>query len=96
MLARLQSAWDESVQRVSEKPCLTPELLAEFKALRERYTAPAADPSSTRLREMPMSEVAVAIDELMALSIRTAVAAAQAGRNLTLATLADPSVETVR
>ena len=48
---RLQTAWDESVQLVWEKPCLTPELLARFKALWDRVTDETAGPRSTRLRQ---------------------------------------------
>ena len=41
---RLQTAWGQSVQHVWEKPCLTTELLARFKALWDRVTDPAAGP----------------------------------------------------
>ena len=54
--ARLQTAWVESVQHVWEKPCLTTELLARFKALWDRVTDPTAGPRSTRLRELTASE----------------------------------------
>ncbi len=43
---RLQTAWAESVQHVWEKPCLTTELLARFKALWDRVTDPTAGPGA--------------------------------------------------
>jgi hypothetical protein len=89
LTVRLQTAWDQSVQRVWEKPCLTRDLLIEFKALWERYTAPTTDPRSTKLREMTVSEAAAAIDDLLALSVRTAVTGGRAGADVKLATLAD-------
>ncbi len=86
---RLQTAWDESVQLVWEKPCLTPELLARFKALWDRVTDETAGPRSTRLRQLNASEAAAAFDELLALAVETAVTATQAPPDIRLATLAD-------
>ncbi len=86
---RLQKAWDESVQLIWEKPCLTVDLLARFKELWERYTDPAAGPRSASLRKMSESEALAAVDELLAIAVQTAVAAAQAPRDVRLATLAD-------
>lgn len=86
---RLQTAWDESVQLVWEKPCLTPELLARFKALWDRYTDKTAAPRSTKLRTLTASEAVAAIDDLLALAFDTSVTAAQAPADITLATLAD-------
>lgn len=86
---RLQTAWGESVQQVWEKPCLTTELLARFKALWDRVTDPAAGPRSTRLRELTASEAVVAVEELIALAVQTAVTASQAPPDVRLATLAD-------
>ena len=64
---RLQTAWIESVQHVWEKPCLTAELPARFKALWDRVTDPTAGPRSTRLRELTASETVAAVEELIAL-----------------------------
>jgi hypothetical protein len=86
---RLQTAWVESVQHVWEKPCLTTELLARFKALWDRVTDPTAGPRSTRLRELTASETVAAVEELIALAVRTAVTASQAPPDVRLATLAD-------
>ena len=86
---RLQTAWDESVQLVWEKPCLTPELLARFKALWDRVTDETAGPRSTRLRQLNEPEAAAAFDELLALAVDTAVTATQAPPDIRLATLAD-------
>ena len=89
MPSRLQSAWDESVQLVWEKPCLTRDLLADFKSLWGRYTAPSSDRRTTQLRDLSPAEVLAAIDELLDLAVRTAIAAAQAPPDIPLATLAD-------
>jgi hypothetical protein len=86
---RLQTVWDESVQRVWEKPCLTIDLLARFKTLWDRVTDPTASPRSTRLRQLTTSEAVAAVDELIALAVQTAVTASQAPQNVRLATLAD-------
>lgn len=86
---RLQTVWDESVQHVWEKPCLTTELLARFKALWDRVTDPTAGPRSTRLRQLTTSEAVAAVDELIALAVQTAVTASQAPDDVRLATLAD-------
>jgi hypothetical protein len=86
---RLQTAWDESVQHVWEKPCLTTELLARFKALWDQVTDPTAGPRSTRLRQLTASEAVAATVELIALAVQTAVTASQAPDDVKLATLAD-------
>jgi hypothetical protein len=86
---RLQIVWDESVQHVWEKPCLTTELLARFKTLWDRVTDPTAGPRSTRLRQLSASEASEAVDELIALAVQTAVTASQAPPDVKLATLAD-------
>jgi hypothetical protein len=85
---RLQTAWDDHVQNVWEKPCLTSELLREFRDLWQRYTAPSDDRQSTILRTLEHDELAAAVGELIALTIRTAVAADR-GPDTRLATLAD-------
>lgn len=72
---RLQSAWHDNVQMVWMKPCLTTPLLVEFKQLWERYTAPAEDPHSTKLRVMGLDELQGAVDEILSLATRTADAA---------------------
>jgi hypothetical protein len=86
---RLQTVWDESVQLVWEKPCLTPELLAHFKALWDRFTDKTAAARSTTLRPLTTPEAVTAIEDLLALAFDTAVTAAQAPADITLATLAD-------
>jgi len=86
--ARLQTTWDEHVQLVWMKPCLTSELLREFWDLWRRYTAPSDDPRSTRLRALSEEEAGQAIQELVALWRRTMEVSARAA-NVKLATLAD-------
>lgn len=85
---RLQRTWDEHVQMVWMKRCLTRDLLRDFKELWERYTAPADDPHSTKLRPLTAAEAAVAITTLVDLSTRTSIAASQPNPEQ-LATLAD-------
>ena len=88
LVARLQSAWDEHVQMVWMKPCLTRELLREFRDLWHDYTAPSDDRHSTKLRDLSRDEAQRAIERLVSLAERVAVAAAAPGPE-TLATLAD-------
>jgi len=45
---RLQGAWDEHVQMVWTKPCLTRDLLREFRELWRDYTAPSDDRQRVR------------------------------------------------
>lgn len=82
-------AWDAHVQNVWAKPCLTSELLREFRDLWHRYTAPSDDRPSTILRTMEHDELAAAVEELLGLTIRTAVEADRTGSEARLATLAD-------
>jgi hypothetical protein len=89
MAERLQTAWDEHVQMVWMKPCLTSELLREFRDLWHRYTAPSDDRRSTKLRALTREELVCAVDELVSLTTTVAVASAQASGNERLATLAD-------
>jgi hypothetical protein len=49
---RWQTAFVESVQHVWEKPCLTTELLARFRAPWDATTDPSAGPRSTGLRQL--------------------------------------------
>ena len=86
---RLQAAWDEHVQMVWMKPCLTADLLREFRDVWHLYTAPSDDRRSTRLRVLTDDELGHAIDDLLALSTRVAVAATQVSSDEKLATLAD-------
>jgi hypothetical protein len=88
LVARLQSAWDDHVQMVWMKPCLTRDLLREFRDLWHRYTAPSDDRRSTKLRALTRDECLAAIHSLVSLSNRVAVAAA-APDDDQLATLAD-------
>jgi hypothetical protein len=86
---RLQTAWDDHVQMLWMKPCLTFDLLREFRDLWHRCTAPSDDRTSTTLRVLTGDELKNAIDELVALSARTTAVAAQSTDGGTLATLAD-------
>jgi hypothetical protein len=86
---RLQTAWEESVHHVWERPCLTTELLARFKALWDRVTDATAGPRSTTLRQLTTSEAVAAVDELIALAVQTAIAASQSQDDVRLATLSD-------
>jgi hypothetical protein len=86
---RLQAAWDEHVGMLWEKPCLTVDLLRDYREMWRRYTAPSDDRTSTALRELSHDELVAAVHELVSLLQRTAVAAAQAGEDQRLATLAD-------
>ena len=88
MAARLQTAWDEHVQMVWMKPCLTRDLLREFRDLWQRFTAPSDDRQSTMLRELTRDESVAAIEELVSLANKVAVAAAASPQER-LATLAD-------
>jgi hypothetical protein len=86
---RLQTAWDDHVQMVWMKPCLTRDLLREFTDLWQRYTAPSEDRQSTKLRTLKHEEVVRAVEELVSLSTRTTVAAVRAEPSQKLATIAD-------
>ena len=85
---RLQTAWDEHVQMVWMKPCLTRDLLREFRDLWQRYTAPSDDPQSTKLRELDHDEAATAIESVVSLADKVSVAAS-VSPDERLATLAD-------
>lgn len=85
---RLQTAWDDHVQMVWMKPCLTRDLLREFRDLWHHYTAPSDDRQSTKLRELTRDESVMAIGRLVSLANKVAVAAATLG-DTQLATLAD-------
>src|SRR3954470_22347981 len=85
---RLQHAWDEHVQMVWMKPCLTRELLREFRDLWSGYTAPSDDRRSTRLRALTHAEAAEAIERLVVLAHKVAVATGTE-RDEPLATIAD-------
>jgi len=85
---RLQTAWDEHVQMIWMKPCLTRDLLREFRDLWRNYTAPSEDRQSTKLREVTRDESVTAIESLVSLANKVAVAAATPGQEQ-LATLAD-------
>jgi hypothetical protein len=74
---------------VWETPCLTVVLVRDFRDMWRRYTAPSDDRTSTALRDLGPEEVVGAVDEIMSLFLRTAVAAAEAGEGTKLATLAD-------
>lgn len=86
---RLQMAWDDQIQMLWMKPCLTTDLLREFRDFWQRYTAPSDDRTSTKLRVLNGDELKCAINELVALSARTTAVAAQSPDGGILATLAD-------
>ena len=88
MPARLQRTWDDHVQMVWMRRCLTRDLLRDFKDLWEAYTAPDDDPQSTKLRALTPQEAAAATTALVDLATRTAIAASQPDQEQ-LATLAD-------
>ena len=85
---RLQVAWDEHVQMIWMKPCLTSDLLRRFKGIWERYTAPSEDSRSTALRALSPDELVQAIDELIRLWLDVANEE-RASVDPKLATLAD-------
>jgi hypothetical protein len=82
-------AWDDHVQMLWMKPCLTPDLLREFRDFWHRYTAPSDDRASTKLRVLSKDELKSAIDELVAFAARITVVAAQSADGGKLATLGD-------
>jgi hypothetical protein len=87
---RLQVAWSEHLQLLWMQPCLTIDLLREFNDIWHRYTAPSDDRRSTKLRELNHQDLVSAVSELVALSTRTAVAAAHLpAHEKTFASLAD-------
>ena len=77
LAVRLQTAWDEHVQMVWQKPCLSRDLLREFRDLWQRYTAPSDDRQSTKLRALTREQSLQAIDELVSLATSVLVAAAR-------------------
>jgi len=85
---RLQTAWDEHVQMVWMQPCLTRQLLREFRDLWRNYTALSEDRQSTKLRPLTDDEAALAIESLISLANKVTVAAATPGEEQ-LGTLAD-------
>ena len=89
LTVRLQAAWDEPVGMLWMKPCLTVELLRDFRDMWRRYTAPSDDRQSTKLRELSHDEAVAAVDDIVSLLLATAVAAAQGDEDQPLATLAD-------
>jgi hypothetical protein len=86
---RVQAVWDGDVPMLWEKPCLTVDLLGEFRDVWRRYTAPSDDRQATALRELSAAELIAVVDDLMSLLLGTTVAAARSGEDVRLATLAD-------
>jgi len=86
---RLQTAWEEHVQMVWMKPCLTRDLLHDFRDLWERYTARSDDGRGTKLCPLTHEESVSAVDELVSFAANVAVTAARASGVTHLATLAD-------
>ena len=82
-------AWDDHLQMLWMKPCLTSDLLREFRDFWHRYTAQSDDRTSTKLRILNGDELMCAINELVVLSARTTAVAAQSDDGGILATLAD-------
>jgi hypothetical protein len=89
LAVRLQAAWDEHVQMVWYKPCLTRDQLQEFRDLWQRYTAPSDDRQRTQLRALTQAESLEAIEELVSVATRVQIPAARASGDERLATLAD-------
>ena len=85
---RLQIAWDNDVQMLWMKPCLTADLLREFRDLWHRYTAPSSDRTATKLRHLTAEELKQSIGEIVDLAARITVAA-HSPVDESLATLAD-------
>jgi hypothetical protein len=54
---RLQVAWEDHVQMLWMKPCLTTDLLHDLRDFWHRYTAPSDDRTSTNLRALTRDEV---------------------------------------
>jgi hypothetical protein len=86
---RVQAVWDGDVGMLWEKPCLTVDLLRDFRDMWRRYTAPSDDRQATALRELSPAELAALVDDLISLLLGTAIAAATSGEDVDLATLAD-------
>jgi hypothetical protein len=86
---RLQAAWDRHVQMLWLKPCLTRDLLRDFRDIWRRYTAPSDDRTSSKLRDMSNSELLGAADDLASLCFRVCAAAAVSTDDEQLATLSD-------
>jgi hypothetical protein len=86
---RLQIAWNDHAQMLWMKPCLTRDLLREFRDFWHAYTAPSDDRRSTKLRALSNDESVRAVHELVALWDRTVRVAARATGEEKLATLAD-------
>jgi hypothetical protein len=86
---RLQAAWDQHVQMLWMKPCLTRDLLKDFRDFWRRYTAPSDDRTSTQLRDLSTDELLRAVDDLASLCYRVCGAAAVSPEDEQLATLAD-------
>src|SRR3954453_11559023 len=84
---RLQRAWQLEVQMLWMKPCLTYDLLRQFKALWEQYTAASDDPRSTTLRELSPDELLGVVDDL--LTLWRGVVQTEGAGDESLATLAD-------
>ena len=89
---RLQIAWDQHVQMVWMKPCLTRDLLREFRDLWQRYTAPSDDRRSTKLRALTREESVGAVDDLVLLTTKVAIADAHAVRRRTTRNARRPAV----
>ena len=85
---RLQIAWDNDVQMLWMKPCLTADLLREFREFWRRYTEPSNDRTATKLRHLTRDELDESIDELIDLAARIIVAA-HSSLDESLVTLAD-------
>jgi hypothetical protein len=70
------------------KPCLTAELLKQFRDLWHANTAPSDDRTSTKLRDLTKVEQERAIDGLLSMWTGTLAVASQCP-DAALATLAD-------
>jgi hypothetical protein len=70
------------------KPCLTAELLSQFRDLWQYNTAPSNNRTSTKLRDLTRVELERAVDELLLMSARVTAVLSQSP-DVALATLTD-------
>ena len=78
---RLQTAWDEHRPDGLDEAVLDPRSPAGVRDLWQRFTAPSDDRHSTMLRELTRDESVTAIEELVSLAKKVAVATAASTKN---------------
>ena len=89
MQTRLQSVWDEYVQHVWKSPVSRPNFWLVQDTLGPGHRSDRWSQEHQASADLA-SETAEAIDELIALAVRSMVTASQAPPDVKLATLADP------